>query len=209
MIQLPGGAAFSSARLQKRLLAVRRSNPGVRSLTADFRHFVDVDGPADRRRPGHPRAAAHLRPAPSDEGAERGGRGGGPALLVVPRLGTVSPWSSKATDIAHICGLERVRRIERGIVYVVAGEVVDEAALRRALHDRMTESVLDRQRRRRAAVRARGAAPARARGAGRRWPRARCAHANARAGPGALARRDRLPGRRLPRRSAATRPTSS
>ena len=64
-------------------------------------------------------------------------------MLVVPRLGTVSPWSSKATDIAHSCGLTRVRRIERGILYVVVGEVVDEAALRRALHDRMTESILD------------------------------------------------------------------
>jgi phosphoribosylformylglycinamidine synthase len=68
----------------------------------------------------------------------------GRRLLVVPRLGTVSPWSSKATDIAHSCGLARVKRIERGILYVIVGEVADEAALRRAIHDRMTESILDR-----------------------------------------------------------------
>src|SRR2546430_73493 len=49
----------------------------------------------------------------------------GHRLLVVPRLGTISPWSSKATDIARICGLARVRRIERGIWYTVAGEVAD------------------------------------------------------------------------------------
>ena len=63
-------------------------------------------------------------------------------LLVVPRIGTISPWSSKATDVAHNCGLGAVRRIERGIWYTVAGPVHDEPALRAALHDRMTESVL-------------------------------------------------------------------
>ena len=46
--------------------------------------------------------------------AERGQR-----LLVTPRLGTVSPWSSKATDIAHVCGLEAVRRLERGTLYFI------------------------------------------------------------------------------------------
>src|SRR6185369_832501 len=54
----------------------------------------------------------------------------------------ISPWSSKATDIARTCGLQGVRRIERGVWYTVAGTIADEAALRRALHDRMTESVL-------------------------------------------------------------------
>ncbi len=45
--------------------------------------------------------------------------GGGFTLIVVPRPGTVSPWSSKATDIVHNCGLEKVRRVERGIVYTL------------------------------------------------------------------------------------------
>src|SRR5262249_39374100 len=67
-----------------------------------------------------------------------------------PRLGTVSPWSSKATDIARNCGLAPVRRIERGTAYWI--EAADRAALsaqERAavaaqLRDRMTETVLDR-----------------------------------------------------------------
>ena len=84
----------------------------------------------------------------------------GRRLIVVPRLGTISPWSSKATDIAHVCGLTKVRRIERGISYVVVGEIVDEAGFVRALADRMTESVLDRPERGAAAVRAAGAAAA-------------------------------------------------
>ena len=64
--------------------------------------------------------------------------------MVVPRLGTISPWSSKATDIAHVCGLIKVRGIERAVSYVVVGEIVDEAGFVRALADRMTESVLER-----------------------------------------------------------------
>ncbi|HAJ29662.1 MAG TPA: phosphoribosylformylglycinamidine synthase, partial [Gammaproteobacteria bacterium] len=67
--------------------------------------------------------------------------------LVVPRPGTISPWSSKATDIAHICGLKTVKRIERGIAYYLqapgplTGEVQQQ--LDAILFDRMTEAVLD------------------------------------------------------------------
>src|SRR5213078_4876601 len=64
----------------------------------------------------------------------------GTLFLVVPRLGTVSPWSSKATDIARNCGLARVRRIERGTAYYVDSSRPEIAAL---LHDRMTETVLE------------------------------------------------------------------
>jgi len=74
-------------------------------------------------------------------------------LRVVPRLGTVSPWASKATDIAHNCGLQAVRRIERGIRYsitpsrgLLGAKSLDDEQLRvlaDCLHDRMTESVVD------------------------------------------------------------------
>ena len=67
-------------------------------------------------------------------------------LLVAPRAGTTSPWSSKATDIAHVCGLEAIHRIERGIAFhVMASATLSDDALRRLatpLHDRMTETVL-------------------------------------------------------------------
>ena len=56
--------------------------------------------------------------------AERGQR-----LLVTPRLGTVSPWSSKATDIAHVCGLEVVRRLERGTLYFIDAAAALNAAV--------------------------------------------------------------------------------
>jgi len=70
----------------------------------------------------------------------------GDLLLVVPRLGTQSPWSSKATDIAQRCGLDSVQRIERGIAYFVPGAEHlaprERARLKAMLHDRMTQSVL-------------------------------------------------------------------
>lgn len=65
------------------------------------------------------------------------------ALIVVPRLGTLSPWSSKTTDLVHSCGVENVERVEQGIVYQFAGasEAVLQAAYAK-IHDRMTETVL-------------------------------------------------------------------
>ena len=72
----------------------------------------------------------------------------GELILVVPRLGTISPWSSKATDIARKCGLPDVRRIERGIAYYVDGAPGRRWELAALLHDRMTETVLDRSTRR-------------------------------------------------------------
>ena len=69
-------------------------------------------------------------------------------FLVVPRLGTISPWASKATDIAHNTGLNAVRRIERGTHFTInlgRKSLSSDAAARVAslLHDRMTESVID------------------------------------------------------------------
>lgn len=67
------------------------------------------------------------------------------AFLVAPRVGTISPWSSKATDIARLCGLERLRRIERVILWSLTGDGADAAttaAIAAAVHDRMTETVL-------------------------------------------------------------------
>ena len=76
---------------------------------------------------------------PRREDAEPKGR----LRLVVPRIGTISPWSSKATDIARNCGLDTVTRIERGTAFTIADETIDDARLLPLIHDRMTEGVLD------------------------------------------------------------------
>jgi phosphoribosylformylglycinamidine synthase len=143
MLQLPGARALSAFRIAKLLTRLATLEPAVRSLEAQFIHFVDTARPlqpAERQilqqlltygpRPEAPPAAA---PA-------------GETLLIVPRAGTISPWSSKATDIAHVCGLAAIRRIERGIQY----RLLDSAplgperltALAPVLFDRMTEMVL-------------------------------------------------------------------
>ncbi|HPT49644.1 MAG TPA: phosphoribosylformylglycinamidine synthase [Accumulibacter sp.] len=136
---LRGAPAFSSFRLQelqRRLTAVA---DGVRIAGADFWHLVAVR-PAftaiERRR-----LAALLEERPEDSGA------GGRMLLVTPRIGTISPWSSKATDIAWNSGLHGIERIERGIAYWLDSarplSADDRAAVAAVLHDRMLESVLD------------------------------------------------------------------
>jgi len=139
MLQWRGARALSEARLARLEVKLRDRGCAVRSLAAEFVHFVDTEGElsAEERR-----VLGRLL----HDGAEAApDPGAGARLWVVPRLGTLSPWASKATDIAFGCGLRRVRRIERGIAWVAAGAslpaLLDAADL---LHDRMTESLLTR-----------------------------------------------------------------
>jgi phosphoribosylformylglycinamidine synthase len=101
-------------------------------------HFVEVARePTPRERETLDRLLRYGPAAPEAE------RLRGRMLLVTPRLGTISPWSSKATDIARQCGLEAlVRRIERGTAFFLEGDLGGLPAALPALHDRMTEAVL-------------------------------------------------------------------
>jgi phosphoribosylformylglycinamidine synthase len=137
MLQWRGSRALPEARLVRLEATLRDRLPAVRSLAAEFVHFVDTDGelPEPERAVLERLLQDGAEPAPPAAGGTR--------LWVVPRLGTISPWSSKATDIAKSCGLARVRRIERGVAWSLGGVGVDEAlAVADLLHDRMTESVL-------------------------------------------------------------------
>ncbi|MDX5379318.1 MAG: phosphoribosylformylglycinamidine synthase, partial [Halomonas sp.] len=146
MLELRGAPALSAFRHDKLLAALRARVPEVESLHAAYVHFVDHDGEFS----GEERSLLDqlldygVRSESSDTRSVKDSEG--QLLLVVPRIGTQSPWSSKATDIAHNCGLGGVRRIERGIAYRVALKApMSEAAfmaIRETLHDRMTESVL-------------------------------------------------------------------
>jgi phosphoribosylformylglycinamidine synthase len=137
MLILLGSTAFTPARLERKLARLNQAAPGATALTARYVHFVDLSSPL---RDDEARVLGKLLeygPRLAEKEVT------GTSFVVVPRLGTISPWSSKATDIAHNCGLEAVRRVERGVLWTVAGDVSDSRALRDALHDRMTESVLD------------------------------------------------------------------
>ena len=163
---LPGSAALPGFRLGKALARLRRELPAITGGAAWAAYFVDAAAPLDEeelaalarlldasslagtsgRASGTPSpAAAHGANAgsaepragtsePSDLPARAG-------ALVTPRAGTISPWSSKATDIVRNCGFDRVRRVERGTLWVLSGvHALTEGALG-TLHDRMTERV--------------------------------------------------------------------
>ncbi|MDG2308372.1 MAG: phosphoribosylformylglycinamidine synthase [Candidatus Binatia bacterium] len=141
MLVLRGGPAQSESRLERTLARVQRDVPDLQRFDAEFVHFADTDGPLDERETEVLEQLLRYGPAVA---AQRPEAPGG-LLVVVPRIGTISPWSSKATDIARSCGLAKVRRLERGISYRLVGSG-SESALRDmvspALHDRMTQSVL-------------------------------------------------------------------
>ncbi|RDB42931.1 phosphoribosylformylglycinamidine synthase [Halomonas sp. DQ26W] len=143
MLELRGAPALSAFRHDKLLAALRARVPEVESLHAAYVHFVDHDGElADDERHVLDRLLDYgiLSEGTGDAGAE------GQLFLVVPRIGTQSPWSSKATDIVHSCGLAKIRRLERGIAYRVTLKApMSESAFTaivETLHDRMTENVL-------------------------------------------------------------------
>ena len=109
ILKLRGAAALSATRLARLTGHVESRLPKLRSLAAEYWYFIELRGPlADDERA---RLIDLLGATPS------GAAPGGTLLLVTPRLGTISPWSSKATDIARNCGFDTVRRIERGIAY--------------------------------------------------------------------------------------------
>ena len=148
MLEIPGSAALSLFRISKLLRRLTSLDPAVSDLSSAFVHFVDVERDLSA---SETHVLKHLltygaRAAAPGGPAATSGAGRAHLLLVVPRAGTISPWSSKATDIAHVCALSAVRRIERGIAYRVhaTGELgrAQLAALAPALHDRMTEMVL-------------------------------------------------------------------
>ncbi|MCD6040632.1 MAG: phosphoribosylformylglycinamidine synthase [Burkholderiales bacterium] len=132
LLQLRGPRALSESRLAKLLASLKKADPGVRSVRAEFRYFVESESELDR-------SARRVLERLLDDGSPPATSAEGTLVLVVPRLGTLSPWSSKASDIARNCGLAQVKRIERGTAYYVAGGSKDVSAL---LHDRMTQTVL-------------------------------------------------------------------
>ncbi|MEO6246733.1 MAG: phosphoribosylformylglycinamidine synthase [Opitutaceae bacterium] len=140
MLILRGSPALSPFRLKKLLADLETAGLPMRAAGATFVHVVEVAGeliPAQQAVLEKLLTYGPTRVADEIKGQE---------LIVAPRPGTVSPWSSKATDIAHICGLAAVRRIERVIAYTidlggVALSPEQTRTLATKMHDRMTQVV--------------------------------------------------------------------
>ncbi len=144
MLQIPGAPALSVFRIAKLLSRLQALDPRVTALESRFDHFVDLErplAPAEREVLEHLLTYGPRIEAAAESAAEQGGE----SILVVPRAGTISAWSSKATDIARVCGLDAVLRIERGIQYRLHSTHplgAERLALSAVLLDRMTEMAL-------------------------------------------------------------------
>ena len=141
VLTLAGAPALSGFRVQRLLARLQVLNAGITAVHTQFVHFAEMSEALDE-------SSLQVLERLLQYGPRRAAEGdAGEFFLVVPRPGTLSPWSSKATDIARNCGLSAVSRLERGIVYRIEGLPAGDAALRAAvaaeLHDRMVERVFD------------------------------------------------------------------
>ena len=139
MLELPGQPALSNFRIAKLTRALKRLDERVDSVQAHFVYFAACR--KDLSRDERTRLDALLLSGTKPSRPKRAGQ----KLIVVPRPGTISPWSSKATDIAKACDIDAIDRIERGITYTVKFSTKvsegDLLGLSPALFDRMTEAV--------------------------------------------------------------------
>ncbi|MFM9836472.1 MAG: phosphoribosylformylglycinamidine synthase [Methylophilaceae bacterium] len=140
-ISLHGSAALSPFRLSKILDTLKNSAPSISHIYTEFTHFVFSDDALTTTQHKVLQQILSYGPKYNSE------RPSGELLLVIPRIGTISPWASRATDIANNCGLASIKRIERGISFFVTtstGEPlsdVEKNVLKPLIHDRMTEMV--------------------------------------------------------------------
>ena len=136
MLTLYGSSAFSTFRLEKILLDIQKASPDVTSVNTRFIHFIEHSPELDSQE--KQQLVELLSYGPCSEVTEQDHM-----LLVIPRTGTISPWSSKSTDIARNAGLSKVDRLERGVQWFFQSN--SELALNKIaplIHDRMTETVL-------------------------------------------------------------------
>ncbi|VFR53248.1 Phosphoribosylformylglycinamidine synthase, synthetase subunit / Phosphoribosylformylglycinamidine synthase, glutamine amidotransferase subunit [plant metagenome] len=151
ILNVPGSSALSDFRRARLLARLQEAGLPVADIAARHEHFVWTDGAlADDDQSRLLALLDYGTPYAAPERADQA-----LVLRVIPRLGTISPWASKATDIARNCGFAAVRRVERGVRYALipqrgllgmGSKSLDDAQLALAaglLHDRMTETVVD------------------------------------------------------------------
>ncbi|WP_119344646.1 phosphoribosylformylglycinamidine synthase [Facilibium subflavum] len=139
MLQIFGNNALSSFDQQKLLTKLQHICHGIISVEAEYIHFIQEANPLSTQALEKINALLHY--GAQGELTEKTGQ----TIIVMPRTGSISPWSSKATDIMQNCGLHDIKRVERGIVYYInsksALSQLQLQALAELLHDRMTQSI--------------------------------------------------------------------
>ncbi len=136
---LRGSPALSEFRVNKLLQLCAQQQLPVTGIYAEFMHFADLTEDLDSAELAKLEKLLTYGPTIEEHEPE------GLLLLVTPRPGTISPWSSKSTDIANNCGLEKVKRLERGTAYYIESSTPLTAeqtdAVKALIHDRMMEVV--------------------------------------------------------------------
>ena len=139
MLVLRGAPALSDFRLQKIIKQLSVQGINVTTLTTEWVHLVDLEQELNNEQLGTLYQLLVYGPKRTETAHV------GELFFVTPRLGTISPWASKATDIAHNCGLAVIHRIERGCAYYFETEEYlseeQRIAVMALIHDRMTETV--------------------------------------------------------------------
>lgn len=140
LLTLRGSPALSDFRINKVLASIQAAVPAIRSLTVEFVHFAMLSEKLDvheKKRLENLLAYGQQSPQTAVKGQ---------LLLVIPRPGTISSWSSKASDIVHNCGLDKVNRLERGSAWYLqidqelSTDIIEK--IKPHIHDRMTEIVV-------------------------------------------------------------------
>ena len=139
MICLTGSPVLSPFRRARLLSVVQACCPAITAIDARYLHFVDAQSALSLSEQQILERLLSYGPPTDSTPADA------PDLIVLPRAGTISPWSSKASDIAQHCGLGTIRRLERGIAYYLSADAPltqsQRSTLAPLLHDRMTQTV--------------------------------------------------------------------
>ena len=139
MLILHGAPALSNFRKLKLLSAIQQQVPAVIGIYAEYIHLLDMSGSFCEDEQLRIETILEYGPNVAKQSHK------GQMIFVTPRLGTISPWSSKATDIVTNCGLKQVKRIERGVAYFIEATTELSAEqyskVEALLYDRMVEQV--------------------------------------------------------------------
>ena len=131
-----GISALGSFKTKALQTKISKAQPGLKLLAAEFIHFADLNEALSEVETSHLNHLLSYTPTLSANSAKS-------SVVVIPRLGTISPWSSKATDIVHLCDIDKINRIERATVYHFDAKITKSTPVLAAIMDKMTESVLD------------------------------------------------------------------
>ena len=141
MLLLRGGLAATSFKLKQQLQSAQNISPQISSIESYWLYFVEHCGVLQSEQIGLLRSLLSVEQALSKNYKLL------EEVIISPRIGTISPWSSKATDIINQCGLGKTGRIERGLLYRIGNwdelSVEDQTSVLALLHDRMTQTTFN------------------------------------------------------------------